>query len=51
MGAFTAVSVAQGGPGLAEAVFAYFSTGKTINLNIPTEELPPMIKHLVQQVM
>ena len=54
MGAFAAMSVAQGGSGcpiFAETVFAYFHTGKTTNLNIPMEDLPLPIKSLVEQVM
>lgn len=47
------MSIAQGGPGFpifADAVFMYFCTGRTTNSAIPTEELPPGIKHLVEQV-
>lgn len=47
------MSIAQGGPGFpifADAVFTYFCTGRTTNFAISTEELPPGIKYLVEQV-
>ena len=48
------MSITQGGPGFpifAEAVFTYISTGKTANYNIATQDLPPGIMCLVEQVI
>ena len=53
LGAYAAMSVTQGGPGfpvLADAVYQYFVIGKTTNLHIPSDCLPPILKYFMQQV-
>jgi len=48
------MSITQGGPGfpiLADSVFTYFATGKTTNVQIDVDDLPPAIKCLVEQVI
>ena len=53
MGAFTAMSIVQGGPGLpifSEAVLEYFSFGKVTGAQIEPDDLPFQLKYLFDEV-
>ena len=47
------MSLVQGGPGfplLPDAVYKYLCTGETTDMTVADEDLPLLIKELVQQV-
>jgi len=54
IGWYAGISLVQGGPGfplLADAVYNYLCTGKTTNIEVDDEDLPLVIKALIQQVI
>ena len=54
IGWYAGISVVQGGPGfplLSDSVYQYLCTGETTNIEIDDEDLPLMIKALIQQVI
>ena len=53
IGWYAGMSLIQGGPGfplLPDAVYEYLCTGETTDMTVADEDLPLMIKELVQQV-
>ncbi|XP_065906067.1 G2/M phase-specific E3 ubiquitin-protein ligase-like [Dysidea avara] len=53
IGWYAGISVVQGGPGfplLSDSVYQYLCTGETTNIEIDDEDLPLMIKALIQQI-
>jgi len=53
IGWYAGMSLIQGGPGfplLADAVYHYLCTGEITGMTATVEDLPLMIKQLVQQV-
>ena len=54
IGWYAGISLVQGGPGfplLADAVYKYLCTGKTTNIEVDDEDLPLVIKALIQEVI
>lgn len=54
IGWYAGMSLVQGGPGfplLADAVYQYLCTGETTAVPVADEDLPLMIKALVQEVI